>query len=251
MSNGRGGDGNDHDRADPDAFPSRCVPLTERLMRALRVLVVSTVSPLVVACGALPTIASAQTPVTWHTPNARLAQDFSQVRGVRELSDGRVLVTDRLEEKVWVADIASGTTRAIGRPGRGPLEYHLPASLMVMAGDSTLLVDEGNSRLAVISPSLVIARSFALRLPGIGVSLGARAIDARGRLYLQIPGWISNARERGDSVWEVRYDPRGSTVDTLALIQGAVSPPARDGRQMGIPFVPFAPQDAWSASAFR
>lgn len=193
--------------------------------------------------------AVAQEAVTLRAPNARLAQEFSQIRGVRELRDGRVLVTDRLEEKLWVADFASSASRVIGRPGRGPIEYHLPTALTPLPGDSTLLVDEGNSRLVVISPSLAIARSFSLRLPGIGFPLGARVADSRGRYYLQIPGWISNARERGDSVWVVRYDPRGDRVDTLALIQGAISPPARrDGRQMGIPFVPFAPQDAWSAT---
>ncbi len=195
-----------------------------------------------------PATAATQSLVTLRVPAARLAQDFSQLRGVRELPDGRVLLTDRLEEKLWVADLTSGATRVIGRPGRGPLEYHLPTALMPMPGDSTLLVDEGNSRLVVVSPSLVIARSFLLRLPGIGVPLGARAVDARGRYYLQIPGWISNARERGDSVWVVRFDPRGARVDTLALIQGALSPPSRDGRQMGFPFVPFAPQDAWGAT---
>ncbi len=195
-----------------------------------------------------PSVTQAQVQVTLREPSARLAQDFSQVRGVRELPDGRVLLTDRLEEKVWVADFASGATRAIGRAGRGPLEFHLPTALMPMPGDSTLLVDEGNSRLAVLTPSLTIARSFTLRLPGIGVPLGARAMDAMGRFYLQIPGWISNARERGDSVWVVRYNPRGDRVDTLALIQGATSPPQRDGRQMGIPFVPFAAQDAWAAA---
>ncbi|MBK6485887.1 MAG: hypothetical protein IPF98_03250 [Gemmatimonadetes bacterium] len=193
--------------------------------------------------------ASSQTIVTLRAPTATLTHDFSQIRGVRELPDGRVLLTDRLEERLVVADFASGRVQVIGRPGRGPLEYHLPTSLIPMSGDSTLLIDEGNSRLVVVTPALTIARSFSLRIPGIGVALSARAVDAQGRYYLQIPGWISNARERGDSVWVVRYDLRRATVDTIALIQGATTPPNRNDRQLGIPFVPFAPQDGWAAGA--
>lgn len=190
----------------------------------------------------------AQPVITLTRPNATLPHDFSQVRGLRELRDGRVLVTDRLEEQLGVADFAAGTFTVIARPGRGPLEYHLPTTLVPMAGDSTLLTDEGNSRLAVISPALKVVRSFALRLPGIGVPLGARAVDSLGRFYLQIPGWISDARSRADSVWLVRYDPRHERVDTLALIKGTTSPPQRDRRQLGIPFVPFSAQDSWTAT---
>ncbi len=212
--------------------------------RARRVLVVS----LWTASLASPRVAVAQAVVTLDRPNATLPLEFSQVRGVRELRDGRVLVTDRLEEKLGVADFGKGSFAVIGRPGRGPTEYHLPTTLLAMRGDSTLLTDEGNSRLVVVAPDLKVVRSFALRLPGIGVPLGARAVDSLGRFYLQIPGWISDARSRGDSVWVVRFDPRVSRVDTLALIKGSTSPPARDGRQLGIPFVPFAAQDAWAAS---
>ncbi len=179
------------------------------------------------------------------SPTATLDHEFSQVRGVRELADGRVLITDRLEEKLYVASFSTGALVTISRAGRGPLEFHLPTSLVAYTGDSTLLVDEGNSRLAVIGPDLRIHRSFALRLPGYGVPLGTRGVDAQGRFYLQIPGWLSNARERGDSVWLVRFDPARSRVDTLAILKGTTTPPPRDGRQMGIPFVPFAAQDNW------
>lgn len=181
-------------------------------------------------------------------PNAALPHDFSQIRGLRELADGRVLVTDRLEERLYVASFSSNTLTPISRPGRGPTEFHLPTALLPFTGDSTLLVDEGNSRVAVIAPDLRIHRSFAIRIPGIGVPLGTRGVDAAGRLYIQLPGWLSNARERGDSVWLLRYDPARQRVDTLASLLGVRSPPQRDGRQMGIPFVPFAAQDNWSVA---
>lgn len=73
-------------------------------------------------------------------------------------------------------------------------------------------------------------------------------MDARGRFYLQVPGWMIDAKARGDSVPVVRFDPATRTVDTVAIVKGSTSPPPRDGRQMGIPFVPFSPQDAWSVA---
>lgn len=207
--------------------------------------VIATALALVALCVRASRVVVAQDRMILRTPNASLPQLFSQIRGVRELRDGRVLITDRLEEHLSVANFIDGSLRVISRPGRGPQEYHLPTALVPMPGDSTLMVDEGNSRLAVIGPELRVVRSFALRVPGIPVPLGVRAVDRNGRYYLQIPGWISDARAHGDSVWLIRFTPRGERVDTLARIKGSTSPPSRDGRQMGIPFVPFAPEDRW------
>lgn len=179
------------------------------------------------------------------TPDAVLEHDFSQIRGVRELADGRVLVSDRIEERVVVADFGSGRLTTIGRAGSGPGEYRLPTTLTPLPGDSTLLVDEGNSRLAVISPTLTIHRSFTLRIPGIGFTLGARGIDAQGRYYLQIPGWMIQAHRRGDSLPVIRFDPRTIRVDTLAIVKGSTSIPP-EVPKYGLSFVAFSPQDLWA-----
>ncbi len=113
-----------------------------------------------------------------------------------------------------------------------------------MPGDSTLLNDEGNQRLAVIGPDLKIHRSFNLMLPGIGFPMGARAVDPRGRYVLQIPGWISH--QPGDTIVVVRFDPRSERVDTLARIKG--STPRRNTMTPGMPYVLFAAQDVWNVT---
>lgn len=172
--------------------------------------------------------------------------DFTQIRGVRELPDGRVLVSDRLDKGVVVADFTRGTTTTVGRTGSGPAEYRLPTALSPMAGDSTLLVDEGNQRLAVIGPDLRIHRSFNLMIPGIGVPLGARATDRRGRYYLQIPGWLNGPRGGTDTIVVIRFDPRTPRVDTLARIKG--STPRKNTMKPGIPYVLFAAQDVWNVT---
>jgi hypothetical protein len=189
---------------------------------------------------------SAQTPtLTLPAPERTLAVDFTQIRGVRELPDGRVLVTDRLDKGLGVADFTRNTFAPIGRTGSGPAEYRLPTTLAPMAGDSTMLSDEGNQRMAVIGPDLKIHRTFNLMLPGIGVPLGARAVDRRGRFHLQIPGWV--LPQPGDTVLVVRFDPRTQKLDTLARIKG--STPRKNTRVPGLPYVIFAAQDVWNVSA--
>src|SRR6185503_11441618 len=138
----------------------------------------------------LQTAPQAPRNVTLDKPDAVLNADFSQIRGVRELRDGRVLVSDRLDRGVVVATFGTGDVKPIGRTGRGPTEYSLPTGLFPLPGDSTLLFDEGNSRVAVIGPDLRIHRSFNIMLPGMGTPMSSRVIDTRGRFYISIPSWL-------------------------------------------------------------
>lgn len=185
-------------------------------------------------------------PLTLAAPDRVFPVDFTQVRGTRELPDGRVLVSDRLDKGVVVADFTRGTITRIGRTGSGPAEYRLPTALSPMPGDSTLLSDEGNQRMAVIGPDLKIHRSFNLMIPGIGVPLGARTVDRSGRYYLQIPGWLNGPRGGSDTIVVIRFDSRTERVDTLARIKG--STPRKNSMKPGLPYVLFATQDVWNVT---
>lgn len=175
--------------------------------------------------------------------DAVLPREFSQIRGVRELADGRVLVTDWVDEVVLVADLRSGTVRQIGGKGSGPKEYRLPASLLPLPGDSTLLVDQGNERLAVIGPDLTIARSFSSHRPGLTHTVIPRGVDSAGRFYFEIPNWARAGAGPNDSVIVARWDPRTEREETV----GRVRAETIRTRQMqpGLPYVIFAPQDVW------
>ena len=180
-------------------------------------------------------------------PLATLPHDFSMIRGLRELADGRVLVTDRLEEQVYVADLGRGTVRPVGRKGGGPQEYRLPAALIALDGDSTLLIDEGNGRLAIIGPDLRIARSMASQREGLGFGLYPRASDRRGRLYVEIPPWAQRGPP-SDSALVARFDPATGRLDTLGRVRGPtwLEGPAMKPR---IPYLIYSPQDVWTADA--
>ena len=180
-------------------------------------------------------------------PTATLPRDFSMIRGIRELSDGRILVADRLEEQLYVADFGTGAVRPVGRKGAGPQEYRLPAALIPLGGDSTLLIDEGNGRLSVLAPDLRIVRSVSNQPEGLGFRIWPRAVDARGRLYTEVPAWALRGGP-GDSALVARWDPKTARLDTLARIRGQtwLTGPASKPR---IPYLVYAPQDVWTADA--
>lgn len=177
-----------------------------------------------------------------------ISQDFTQIRGLRELPDGRVLLSDRLDKGVVVVDFATNSIRVIGRTGRGPAEYKLPTTLTALPGDSTLLSDEGNSRIAIIGPDLKIHRSLNVMLPGGSMSMGARFIDSKGRFYLQIPAWMSNPQSPNvnDTIPVIRFDEKARKVDTLLRVRGMNWLPA--GPRFGFGWVVFAPQDVWTVA---
>lgn len=179
------------------------------------------------------------------TPAATLAHDFTQIRGLRELSDGRMLVSDRLEPAVYVADLRLGRVTRIGREGSGPEEYRMPSTLLALPGDSTLLADEGNSRFMIIGPDLKVHRSFSTQRPGMVYSPWPRAVDTQGRLYFQIPAWAAGpAGFPDESVHVARMDLKGGKVDTLARVRRPTEPRIK----YGLPYVGFDAQDVWQAS---
>jgi hypothetical protein len=185
---------------------------------------------------------------------AAFPEPFSQVRGLRELFTGVVLVTDWTEERLVALDFDAGTARGIGRVGGGPREFRLPGQLLELPGDSTLLYDEGNARLAVIGPDLAIHRTVPATLGVAGYAVYPRATDGRGRVYYGIPPWtLGPEAPPADSVDIARWDARTRAVETVGRIQGARRPSwQREGRPRmtpGIPMVMFSPQDAWAVAA--
>lgn len=64
------------------------------------------------------------------TPDGRIGEPFSQVRAVRELPNGRVLVTDQNEKRIYIADFATKTRTPLGTVGPGPQEYALVLALL-------------------------------------------------------------------------------------------------------------------------
>ena len=84
--------------------------------------------------------------VTLKPANARLAAEFTRIISVRELADGRALVTDEKENRIVLVDFRNSSVSDLGRVGGGPGEFRKVAQLWPLPGDSTLMSDRGQQR---------------------------------------------------------------------------------------------------------
>jgi hypothetical protein len=180
---------------------------------------------------------------------------FTNVTGVRELSDGRLVVGDALERKVQLIDPRNGSVLAIARQGRGPNEFGFVGKVLPAPGDTTWLVDGLASRILVIAPSGEVTGMLPFSAPSTPRSreLVPSAVDRQGRMYAQtsaLPGPRGGVLAASDSLGVVRIgrDFRGDTVGWVhrprLVIQRAESgPPRMTG------FGPFSLVDAWAAGA--
>jgi hypothetical protein len=182
-------------------------------------------------------------------PQGRLAEEFSDIRGVRELADGRLLVSDYIDQRVVMVDAAMSSVSECVTEGIGPAEVRLAGRLVAMPGDSTLLVDIGNTRLMVLDPEGRPRRVLPADRPGV---TGVRGVDANGRLYFTVPGWSEGPRAlAADSVRLVRWDPATDRTEDVAVVQGErmrsdIREPAMVPR---IPIVGYGTSDGWVVAA--
>lgn len=174
----------------------------------------------------------------------RHPESFSQVRGARELRDGRLMVSDYIEQRVVALDFPSGAATSLFPRGGGPGEIRLPTRLVAMPGDSTLVVDLGNQRLLVVGPTGRSVRTIPGDTPGM---LGVNGVDAQGTLYYTIPAWAATVPLTGDTVEVVRAPKGGGAPVALARVLGDrmrpdIRAPAMTPR---IPTVGYGARDAW------
>jgi hypothetical protein len=213
---------------------------------------VASMLALVAGLGSLPVSAQGPTPVPLGSPIAAFPEPFSSLSGFRELSDGRVLVADRLEKAVRMLNFGSGTLREIGRVGSGPGEYQMPGALLPLPADSTLLVDLGSMRLTAIGPDGRLGESWPM-MSNTGSFRNPSGADDAGRLYFTMMGGMAaGVVEAPDSSAVVRWDRAAGAVDTVSMLprpENVVSTRSSGGG--GFQFRgagPLSPRFGWSVS---
>ncbi|HEU4830085.1 MAG TPA: hypothetical protein VFT04_12905 [Gemmatimonadales bacterium] len=191
-------------------------------------------------------------------PDAELAEPFDQVSGVRELSDGRVVVADLFAKQVSLADFRSGALTKIGREGQGPGEYAFPINVLALPGDTTLIVDPAQRRFVKVAPDgkPVALVSFPEGAGGMG---NMRGTDAQGRIYLQaspfgprLAGEARALREMPDSAPIHRWNPATGRIDTIAKVKLPETASATSGsagaRSVVMRQQPFSARDEWAVA---
>jgi hypothetical protein len=212
--------------------------------------------PLLVAALTLPLAAQAPPEIRLGRAEARIAHPLSSITGFRALPDGRVLVSDGIDEVLLRFDAQLLRADTISRAGQGPGEYKSPDALFAVESGGTLLVDLGNGRLSFFDAagkykeSTPVARGTPGAGPGPGGGLTMvvpRGTDARGRIYFQ-PGQRPDGG-RADSAAVVRWDRSRDVMDTVARVGlPEVRVNASGGsnnRSVMMRPVPLAPQDTW------
>jgi len=190
------------------------------MLRAL-LLALALPCPTLAAQGAVPATRTLK-PAT-----ARLDADFSRIIAVRELSDGRILVTDAIEKRLTVADFATQVVTAISREGSGPGEFRAVDRLYDIGGDSTLMPDLGNGRWLILRADRV-ARTTAKDEPAVQASrTGFRGASRTGRVMMNtLPPVTGGTRVfgRSDSTALLLVSTRNGDIDTIGRLR---MPPLR------------------------
>ena len=163
---------------------------------------------------------------------AELSEEFTFIGSVRELSDGRVLITDPREVRVVVASLKTGAVQLIGRKGQGPNEYSGAGTLLPLGSDSSLLVDGLSRRWLLFAGAAIVATLPPDTRIIKALKTFARGADERGNV------WANNSpREFNqetakpgvttfgsvDSDFVVRGNRGSGKVDTVTKVRVAVS----------------------------
>lgn len=151
-------------------------------------------------------------------PATRLSHDFVSITSVRELRDGRVLVTDPRGDLFAVADFARDTVERIGRKGRGPGEYDWPGPLWRLGGDSTVMTIASSRRWLLVVGARIVS-TLPSDAPGVSLGLFPLGADSLGRVLMSVESRPQHGvHETGarDSTALVLLHRRTGTADTIA-----------------------------------
>lgn len=168
---------------------------------------------------------------------------FGRIAAVDAMSDGRIAVLDAQAQRVQIYGADGTYQESIGGPGNGPGEFSAGAqALFVGRGDTIIVPDMGNQRIALIPPE-GDASSFPLRIEqGIPVRFdmtrGGLLVSQRRAMNFGDP---SAETSPVDVVVEQRYD--GTVVDTLLTPERGGTFEMTSG---GPRFRLFSPEPMWT-----
>lgn len=171
--------------------------------------------------------------------SALSAEAFGAITGVRELSDGRVLVNDGTRRRLHMMDTTLATTRVVlDSLSEVAHSYGVRAGALIPArGDTTFFVDPAALAVVVLGPDAEMVRVRSVwRAQDVNTfsnttgAFGFPAVDARGRVVYRIPATPAPPAVRPpanvpyfppqpDSAFLVAVDPDTRRVDTLGVVR--------------------------------
>ncbi len=159
--------------------------------------------------------------------NSILAEPFTRIHSIRELADGRVLVSENSnnnpESRLVVADLRFGRVRMIGNIGAGPGEYRQSGKLFALAAETTLFEDAAAGRRLLLLNGDSIFATLPPDLPAMNALGGALdGADSAGRLIgVRQMGTDQLSRDIGrQRLAAILAELRGTRADTNIRLRG-------------------------------
>ncbi len=166
--------------------------------------------------------AQASTRIPLKPASATLDAEFVNVTSVREIADGRVIVTDGGGQALYLADFTKHTAVVLGSKGKGPMEWVGVGSAHALEGDSTIMADFNNRRWLLLHGANIV-QTVPPDHPGVRASNGfIRNIDRFGHIAIVTSRPYRNGTTeftRADSVALVLMDRTTGRMDTIARLR--------------------------------
>jgi hypothetical protein len=149
---------------------------------------------------------------------------FTWLTGVREMSDGRLMVVDYRENRLELLDRALERATPIGREGDGPGEYRKVGWSYALGGDSTIVTDPQTRSWYVLTGSRIAQRltqtdTAVKQFDPIvfGVDRNRRVLFTKGHKWTP-PNKV--VKETADSLVLLLGVIGSRRVDTIAVLAG-------------------------------
>jgi hypothetical protein len=169
----------------------------------------------------LPCLAYSQETIALGPSTGRIDPAMKCMTSLRELRDGRVLVTDPQGGVILLIDFATGLVSRVGRRGKGPLEYVSVGPAYPLPADSSMILDMGMKRWLLLEGPRVVAHTSIPATPLNGALDLIGALPHGSVVFMREPRQTAGTKIFGksDSSHVVRVNRRTGREDTLARVR--------------------------------
>lgn len=159
--------------------------------------------------------------ITLKPANGMLDSEYVRLSSVRELADGRAIVSDPGSGQLVMVDLMRRSATPLSRKGKGPLEWGMAALINPLAGDSSIMSDFINQRWLLFDGGKAVA-TVPPDDPAVRAAQVFSGADAKGHVLIKHvdhrpPGVTMITR--ADSLLLVLVDRRTGKQDTVGRVR--------------------------------
>lgn len=154
--------------------------------------------------------------------NATLETEFIGLTSLRELADGRAIVTDGRAQQLFLADFNAHTAVLLGRKGKGPGEWLMVGFIHATSGDSSIMADFGNQRWMLFDGARIVGLVPPDHPAVVTTSSFISGIDRQGHILRTVnppPRAGNTVFTRADSNTLVFVDRNTGRADTITRLR--------------------------------